>query len=103
MKLVEAREFTGGRAWEALPLARIDDVTVRLHWTDQPYVWHVNDGEEIFAVLDGTVDMHVRVDGAETVHRLRAGSIFHVEPGDAHRAVPIGAARILVVERAGSV
>ncbi len=103
MKIVEAREFTGSRAWEALPLARIDDVTVRLHWTDQPYVWHVNDGEEIFAVLDGTVDMHVRVDGAESVHRLRAGAIFHAGTGDAHRAVPIGAARILVVERAGSV
>lgn len=103
MKLVEAHQFTGQRAWDALPLARIDDVTVRLHWTDQPYVWHVNDGEEIFAVLDGVVDMHARVDGAECVHRMVAGSIFHAEPGDAHRAVPIGAARILVVERAGSI
>ena len=31
------------------------DATVRLHWTDQPYQWHVNDGDEVFAVLDGEV------------------------------------------------
>lgn len=103
MQLVEAQDFTGERAWDALSLARIDDVTVRLHWTDQPYVWHVNDGAEIFVVLDGAIDMHVRVDGAESVHRLTVGSIFHAEAGDAHRAVPIGPARILVVERAGSI
>jgi hypothetical protein len=53
--------------------------------------------------LDGAVDMHVRVDGAESVHRLTVGSIFHAEAGDAHRAVPIGPARILVVECAGSI
>ena len=26
-------------------------------WTDAPYKWHVNDGSEVFVVLDGEVDM----------------------------------------------
>jgi mannose-6-phosphate isomerase-like protein (cupin superfamily) len=76
---------------------------VRLHWTDQPYIWHVNDGEEVFVVLDGCVEMQTRTSAGESVHELRPGDIFHAGPGDEHRAVPRGAARILVIERAGSV
>ncbi len=47
--------------------------TVRLHWTDQPYIWHINDGQEVFAVMDGQVAMHVKVDGEEQVIMLNAG------------------------------
>lgn len=103
MKIVEASQFEGRRAWEALDIAEIDGATVRLHWTDQPYVWHVNDGPEVFVVLDGVVDMEVRDVDVERVHRLTPGSIFHAEQGDAHRAIPIGVARILVIERRGSI
>ena len=60
MKLVQASDFTADTAWAAMELARIPDATVRLHWTDQPYIWHVNDGTEAFVDLDGLVDMHVR-------------------------------------------
>ncbi|QSF54808.1 cupin domain-containing protein [Brevundimonas fontaquae] len=102
MKIVEASQFEGRRAWEALDIAEIDGATVRLHWTDQPYIWHVNDGPEVFVVLDGVVDMEVR-DVIERVYRLTPGSIFHAEQGDAHRAIPIGVARILVIERRGSI
>ncbi|PTT74143.1 cupin, partial [Pseudomonas sp. HMWF010] len=73
------------------------------HWTDQPYRWHVNDGPEVFIVLSGTVDMHWRLDGAERVERLDAGDACFAEPGDEHVAHPLGEARILVVERRGSV
>ncbi len=55
------------RAWEALEIADIDGVTVRLHWTDKPYVWHVNEGAEVFVVLDDEVDMHYREEGASLV------------------------------------
>jgi mannose-6-phosphate isomerase-like protein (cupin superfamily) len=103
MQTYRPREFTGDRAWDALDIERIDDATVRLHWTDQPYEWHVNDGPEVFAVLDGSVDMHVRIDGREDVIRLETGDVFHAANGDEHVAHPIGAARILVVERAGSI
>ena len=103
MHHVRARDFRADRPWGAADLARIDDATVRLHWTDQPYRWHVNDGTEVFAVLDGVVDMHVRIDGAVRVLRLEAGDVFRADPGDEHVAHPVGEARILVIERAGSV
>jgi len=103
MQFHRSQEFTGGRAWEALDIAEIDGVTVRLHWTDKPYIWHVNDGAKVFVVLDGAVDMHCRDGAAETVRRMEPGDICYAEPGDEHLAEPIGPARILVVERKGSV
>jgi mannose-6-phosphate isomerase-like protein (cupin superfamily) len=99
----DSRQFRADRAWGALDLAQIDGATVRLHWADQPYTWHVNDGPEVFAVVDGEVDMHYRDAGEEKVVRLGAGSFFIVEEGDEHFAEPVGEARILVIERKGSV
>ena len=104
MQTIRPTDFTGSRAWQALPIATLaGSTTVRLHWTDQPYQWHVNDGQEVFVVLDGVVDMHTRVDGQVQVHHLQVGDIFYAEAGDAHVAHPQGAARVLVVEREGSV
>jgi mannose-6-phosphate isomerase-like protein (cupin superfamily) len=101
-KVVCAREFSATRAWSALPLVAIDGVTARLHWTDRPYRWHVNDGAEVFAVLDGVVDMHYRADGREYLVTLCSGDVFCAEGGCEHVAHPRGEARILVVERQGS-
>lgn len=102
MQVIRARDFMGKSAWDALSIEQIDDATVRLHWTDKPYRWHVNDGAEVFAVLDGRVDMHVRNAGGEEVLHLDTGDIFLAGPGDEHVAHPLGEARILVIERAGS-
>lgn len=55
MRVIDVREFHGATAWEALAIDDIDGATARLHWTDEPYHWHVNDGPEVFAVLDGVV------------------------------------------------
>lgn len=103
MKIVRPKQFTASRAWDALDIAVIEGASVRLHWTDQPYKWHVNDGQEVFVVLDGSVDMHYRDAMGECRIRLESGDIFHAEQGDAHVAHPIGAARVLVIEQAGSV
>ena len=102
MNVYQARDFTGGRAWQALDVARIEGATIRLHWTDQPYIWHVNDGPEVFVVLDGEVTMKVRGADGERAFLLTPGSIFHAEAGDEHVAHPVGEARILVIEKAGS-
>ncbi|MFZ6047769.1 cupin [Pseudomonas sp. CR3202] len=102
-RVVRSRDFTAERAWGALDIANLDGTTVRLHWTDQPYVWHVNDGSEVFAVLDGEVEMRYREAGEERRVLLGVGDIFHAEVGCEHVAHPRGAARILVVEREGSV
>lgn len=103
MRIIRSKEFTASRAWGADDIANLDGTTVRLHWTDRPYTWHVNDGEEVFAVLDGVVDMHYRDAGLEHVVRLETGDVFHAGVGCEHVAHPRGEARILVVEREGSV
>lgn len=103
MKTIRAKDFTATRAWDVMDIANMDGVTTRLHWTDQPYRWHVNDGEEVFVVLDGTVDMHYRVDGLERVVTLNVGDLFFAEVGCEHVAHPQSEARILVIEREGSV
>ncbi|MCJ2177060.1 cupin domain-containing protein [Novosphingobium album (ex Hu et al. 2023)] len=102
MKKFRASEFVAEQAWGSVLLADFEDVTVKLHWTDQPYRWHANTGREVFTVLDGCVDMHVRENGQENILRLEAGDGVSVEPGDEHVAHPRGPARILVVERKDS-
>lgn len=103
MKVIRSKEFEGTRPWDALHIATLSGTTVRLHWTDQPYIWHVNDGQEVFAVLDGVVDMHYREAGVEKLAKLGAGDVFYADIGCEHVARPVGPARILVVEKEGSV
>lgn len=103
VKVIRSKAFTAAHPWDALDIANMAGTTTRLHWTDQPYRWHVNDGEEVFAVLDGVVDMHYRSAGIEQTVSLQAGDIFFAEVGCEHVAHPRGEARILVVEREGSV
>ncbi len=103
MKIIRSREFRASRAWGALDIANLDGTTVRLHWTDQPYRWHVNDGAEVFVVLDGTVEMRYRQAGAEHAAMLGPGDIFYASIGTEHVAQPQGEARILVIEKEGSV
>ena len=103
MKFIVAKEFKGKRAWEALPIANMNGITTRLHWTNKPYKWHINDGEEVFVVLDGVVDMRYREQNSEKVERMNIGDIFFAGVGTEHVAHPVGEARILVIEREGSV
>ena len=92
-------EFKADRPWGAALLGEVEDVTVRVHWTDKAYHWHVNSGAETFLVLAGEVEMHLRDADGERVVRLAPGDAIHLEEGDEHMAVPVGEARILVVER----
>ena len=100
---LDTKTFTAPEAWAARDIAEIEGASVRLHWTDQPYVWHVNDGSEVFVVLDGAVEMHYRQGVTEKVQRLGPGDIMAAKAGDEHVAHPVGPARILVVEKKGSV
>ena len=103
MKVIRSREFSAARPWGALDIANMAGVTTRLHWTDEPYKWHVNDGEEVFVVLDGVVEMRFRENGIEERCLLEVGDIFYASIGTEHVAYPIGIARVLVVEKEGSV
>jgi mannose-6-phosphate isomerase-like protein (cupin superfamily) len=103
MKIIRSRQFTASRAWGAIDVANMSGITTRLHWTDKPYKWHVNDGEEVFAVLDGVVAMYYRENQEEKVVILEAGDVFFAGVGCEHVAHPQGEARVLVVEKEGSV
>ena len=103
MKIIRSKTFTADRAWGALDIANMNGITTRLHWTDQPYKWHINDGEEVFVVLDGQVLMHYREQGEEKQVQMGVGDIFHASIGTEHVAHPQGVARILVIESEGSV
>ncbi|WP_341318286.1 cupin [Paraburkholderia sp. IMGN_8] len=103
MKIIRSKSFTATRPWGALDIANMGAITTRLHWTDQPYEWHIKYGEEVFAVLDGRVEMRYREAGLEQSTILETGDVFYASVGTEHVAHPIGAARILVVEAQGSV
>lgn len=81
----------------------MNGITTRLHWTDSPYRWHVNDGEEVFVVLDGRVEMRYMDEGVERRQLMTVGDIFFASIGTEHVAHPDGEARVLVVESQGSV
>lgn len=103
MTFIRSRALRADRAWGALDIATMNGITARLHWTDRPCRRHVNVGEEVLAVRDGRVEMH-RWQGGEA-HRvlLEAVDAFFAGIGCEHAAHPQGEARILVVEREGSV
>lgn len=104
MRVFRGSTFKADRAWGAIEIANMGGVTTRLHWTDEPYKWHINDGEEVFAVLAGRVNMLFRDEaGTEQSTLLESGDVFFASIGTEHVAHPIGEARILVVEREGSV
>lgn len=104
MKHFLPQSFTGANAWDALDIERFDAATVRLHWTDAPYIWHENDGPEVFVLLDGAVRMHYRQDnGAEAFLDMKPGELIHCTEGDIHKAEPLVPSRVLVIERPGSI
>jgi mannose-6-phosphate isomerase-like protein (cupin superfamily) len=103
MKIIRGKSFKANIAWGAENISNMNGITTRLHWTDQPYQWHINNGEEVFVVLDGQVEMFYRLNGSEESVTLNPGDIFFASVGTEHVAHPQGEARILVVEQEGSV
>ena len=103
MKIIRSKEFTADRAWGAKDISNMNGITTRLHWTNEPYKWHINDGEEVFVVLDGVVQMLYKENNIEHSTLLNAGDIFYASVGTEHVAHPKGEARILVIESEGSV
>lgn len=103
MEVIKSKSFTAERAWDSKQIANMQGITTKLHWTDKPYKWHINDGEEVFVVLDGIVDMYYRLHGNEEVVVLKEGDIFFASVGTEHVAHPRGEVRVLVIEREGSI
>ena len=103
MEIIKSKEFNPKNAWDSKFIANMNGITTKLHWTDKPYKWHINDGEEIFVVLNGKVKMFYKENGEEKSSILNVGDIFYASIGTEHYAHPIGEAKILVIEKEGSV
>jgi len=103
MRIIQSNSFRPNKAWDSMPIANMDGTTVRLHWTNEPYKWHINNGQEVFAVMDGEVEMHYKENGNIKIVRLKTGDIFYADVGTEHVAHPVGEARVLVIEKEGRV
>ena len=103
MKIIKSKEFHPKEAWASKFIANMNGITTKLHWTNKPYKWHINDGEEVFVVLDGIVKMYYKENEEEKFAILNPGDIFYASLGTEHYAHPIEEARILVIEKEGSV
>lgn len=102
MGIIRSEEFKPKEAWNSKLISNMNGITTRLHWTDKPYKWHINDGEEVFVVLGGQVNMFHKENNEEKSTILNIGDIFYVSVGTEHYAYPLGEARILVTEKEGS-
>ncbi|MEZ5296467.1 MAG: cupin domain-containing protein [Ilumatobacteraceae bacterium] len=102
VRIVRA-DYTGDRALGRRPSPRSTGPPSGCTGPTNCTFWHVNDGDEVFVVLDGVLDMHVRDATGQHVHRLEIGDVFYADAGTEHVAHPVGPSRVLVVERAGSV
>ena len=102
MQRFDTRHLAGPADWSGPTYTGFGEAAVKLRWIKAPYRWHRNEGAELFLVLDGAVDMHVRSTGACETHveRLGPGQMLLIEDGDEHIAYPLSEARVLVVERA---
>lgn len=104
MKRIDAAALAGPADWSGPTFTGIGGAAVKLRWINSAFRWHRNDGPELFLVLDGTVDMHVRAgdDGPVEEVPLGPGQGVWIEDREEHVAHPRGEARILVVEREDS-
>ena len=103
MQRVSAKDLAGPVDWSGPTFPPINNAEAKLRWINRPFRWHRNDGPELFVVLDGVVDMHVRTaQTGETITRLSPGEMLLIEEGEEHIAYPQGEARVLVVEQAES-
>ncbi len=103
MEIIKSKEFRPSKAWDSKQIACMNGITTKLHWTNKPYKWHTNDGEEVFVVLDGQVKMYYKENDEEKSCVLNTGDIFFASLGTQHYAKPINEARILVIEKENSI
>ncbi|MFE7228255.1 cupin domain-containing protein [Nocardioides sp. NPDC057577] len=89
--------------WSPRILTRVNDYDVRLAKVEGRYVWHSHpDTDELFVVLEGSLDIHLRESGAETTVHLERHDVFVVPRGVEHCPESTGGASIMMLEPAGT-
>ncbi|MGA8535425.1 MAG: cupin domain-containing protein [Candidatus Tumulicola sp.] len=86
--------------WTPKIVGEINDFHVKLVKLDGEFVWHHHDAEdELFLVVDGSVDMHYRTgDGYERVERFGRGEFLIVPHGVEHNPVAAAGTKLLLLE-----
>lgn len=84
-------------------VGRVNDYDLKVAHAKGAYVWHVHaETDEFFLVIDGRFDIEVRdANGGERRVELRAGDVFVVPKGIAHKPSSPGGA-ILMFEPSGT-
>ncbi|WP_353375577.1 cupin [Microbulbifer sp. NBRC 101763] len=98
MEIVKRCQFVGEKAWQSKLIVNMNGITTKLNWMDKSYVGHVNDGQEVFAVMDGSVEMFYKREGKVCSGVLNARDIFYASEGAEYLVHPLGVARVLVIE-----
>lgn len=89
--------------WSPHILTRVNDWDVRLAKLQGSYVWHTHeDADELFVVLEGELEIHVRESAVESVVRLGRHDVFAVPRGTEHCPVSTGGATVMLFEPTGT-
>jgi mannose-6-phosphate isomerase-like protein (cupin superfamily) len=89
--------------WSARILTQANDWDVRVAKVAGTFVWHSHpDTDELFVVLDGSLDIHLRRSGVEDVVHLERHDVFVVPRGTEHCPVSADGAAIMLFEPTGT-
>lgn len=104
MRRFDTATLSGPEDWSGPTMTGIGNAVAKLRWINSAFRWHRNTGAELFLVLDGEVEMHVRKNPAADAEivTLTPGQLLLIADGEEHVAYPRGEARVLVVEQEDS-
>lgn len=89
--------------WSPRIVATVNDWDVRLAKFEGAFVWHAHhDTDELFIVLDGSVDIHLRERDTKRVVHLGRHDVFVVPRGTEHCPQSSDGASVLLLEPSGT-
>lgn len=89
--------------WSPRILTRVNDYDVRLAKVEGSFVWHSHpDTDELFIVLDGSLDIRLRESGTETLVHLERHDVFVVPRGIEHCPESPEGATVMLLEPTGT-
>ena len=85
--------------WSPRIIAELNGQHVKVAKLDGEFMWHHHDDEdELFLVVSGTLEMHLR----DRVVEIRAGELFVVPRGVEHKPVAHGEVHVVLFEPAST-